>query len=164
MSGQRRGGTTAGQGDNRAMECAWRRLGRGGNTTGAEGSVLDVTGRGTRGGTETGFEFEFVMVDNESWEDEPSPHRLHNSPPLSDPAILTASQHRIHTHRRRCALAPPFTFTFPTSNPLSLRVCACASPARCCCRFSACFFIFEACSESFTFCGAAAGRPASASG
>ena len=40
-------------------------VGRGGNTTGVEGSVLDVT-RGARGGTETGFEFGFVMVDDES--------------------------------------------------------------------------------------------------
>ena len=59
------GGATAGRGGNRAMECAWRRLGRGGNT-GVEDSVLDVTGGGARGGTKTGFEFEFVMVDEES--------------------------------------------------------------------------------------------------
>jgi hypothetical protein len=40
------GGATAGRGGNRAMECAWRRLGRGGNTTGVGGSVLDVTEEG----------------------------------------------------------------------------------------------------------------------
>jgi hypothetical protein len=42
------GGATAGRGGNFAMECAWRRLGRGGNTTRVEGSVMDVTEEGTR--------------------------------------------------------------------------------------------------------------------
>ena len=53
------GGATVGRGGNRAMECAWRRLGRGGNTAGVGvgGSVLDTTG----GGMEEGFEFEFVQ-------------------------------------------------------------------------------------------------------
>jgi hypothetical protein len=58
---------TAGRGGNRTVECAWRRLGRGDNTTGVGGSVLDVTRgnlKGTR--TETGFEFEFAIVDDES--------------------------------------------------------------------------------------------------
>ena len=62
----RGGRATASRGGNRTMECAWRRLGRGGSTTGIEGSVLDVNGGGARGGTETGFEFEFVMVEDES--------------------------------------------------------------------------------------------------
>jgi hypothetical protein len=54
------GGATVGRGGNRAMECAWRRLGRGGTTAGVGvgGSVLDTTG----GGTEEGFEFEFVTA------------------------------------------------------------------------------------------------------
>jgi hypothetical protein len=54
------GGATVGRGGNCAMECAWRRLGRGGNTAGVGvgGSVLDTTG----GGTEEGFEFEFVTA------------------------------------------------------------------------------------------------------
>ena len=56
------GGATAGRGGKRAMECAWRRLGRGGNTTGVGGSALDKTGAGVRGGTETGFELEFVTA------------------------------------------------------------------------------------------------------
>ena len=54
------GGATVGRGSNRAMQCAWRRLGRGGNTAGVGvgGSVLYTTG----GGTEEGFEFEFVTA------------------------------------------------------------------------------------------------------
>jgi len=55
------GGATAGRRGNRAIECGWRGLGRGGNTAGVGGSVLDTT-RGSRGGTKTGFEFAFTFM------------------------------------------------------------------------------------------------------
>jgi len=57
----RRGRATLGRRGNCAIECGWRKLGRGGTTAGVGDSVLDRT-RGARGGTGIAFELAFVTV------------------------------------------------------------------------------------------------------